>query len=306
MAACPNCGRQTLRTKDWACQWCGYPLVSRAYKKIDKTFKELQEERSLASRSAQPESESEFEPEYEPEREPEPRPKPPIKPVYRPVYKPEPAPQPAPKQEPEVAREPEPEQEPEAAPEPAAEPPEPQPELETEQPVIQLPPPEPEHAPQPPPAPKPEEAPEPEPMITPPPEHKEELPPATEPEIKVEPEPAPAAPIKLGEIHDGVEITADQIDTLFKADKAGAHSKFNEKTLVIKGIVGKVFVREHLEIRYIVLTGTNKRTTWSLRCTFDKESSSKLTRLAEGQEVTVRGMYDGYSKNIIFKDCTLV
>jgi exonuclease VII large subunit len=70
--------------------------------------------------------------------------------------------------------------------------------------------------------------------------------------------------------------------------------------------VEKVFVREHLEIRYIVLTGTQKRMVWSIRCTFDKESSSKLTRLNEGQEVVVRGKYDGYGKNIIFKDCVLV
>ena len=45
MAVCPNCGRQTMRTSDWVCQWCGYPLLGRGYKKIDKTFKQLQEER---------------------------------------------------------------------------------------------------------------------------------------------------------------------------------------------------------------------------------------------------------------------
>jgi exonuclease VII large subunit len=45
---------------------------------------------------------------------------------------------------------------------------------------------------------------------------------------------------------------------------------------------------------------------WSIRCTFGQESSSKLTRLNEGQEVVVRGKYDGYGKNIIFKDCVLV
>jgi len=314
MAACPNCGRQTQRTKDWACQWCGYPLVSRAYKKIDKTFKELQEERNLTLRSTQPEGEPEFEPESEPEREPEPepRPRPPARPVSKPAPKPEPTPQPKPKQEPEAAPEPVQQLSPPKQtatpprPEPVAKSPEPQPEPATKQPVIQLPPPGPKPAPPPQPVSQTEEAPEPEPLITPPPEPKKELPPATKPEIKIEPEPAPAAAIKLDKIQDGMEITADQIDALFKADKAGAHSKFTEKTLVIKGIVGRVFVREHLEIRYIVLTGTNKRIVWSLRCTFNKEDSSKLTRLTEGQEVTVRGKYDGFSKNIIFKECTLV
>ena len=24
---CPNCGQPTSRTKDWVCQWCGYPMM---------------------------------------------------------------------------------------------------------------------------------------------------------------------------------------------------------------------------------------------------------------------------------------
>lgn len=31
MPKCPNCGRETERTKDLACQWCGYPLITRDY-----------------------------------------------------------------------------------------------------------------------------------------------------------------------------------------------------------------------------------------------------------------------------------
>lgn len=45
MPKCPNCGQTTARTEDWACQWCGYPLVSRSYKKIPKTYKELKGEK---------------------------------------------------------------------------------------------------------------------------------------------------------------------------------------------------------------------------------------------------------------------
>jgi hypothetical protein len=45
MKKCPNCGLVTLRTLDWACQWCAYPLMSRSYKKIDSTFRELYGER---------------------------------------------------------------------------------------------------------------------------------------------------------------------------------------------------------------------------------------------------------------------
>ncbi|MFC1893497.1 hypothetical protein ACFLYR_05655 [Chloroflexota bacterium] len=45
MRQCPYCGREAARTEDWACQWCGYPLLSESYKKIPKTYKQLKEER---------------------------------------------------------------------------------------------------------------------------------------------------------------------------------------------------------------------------------------------------------------------
>jgi hypothetical protein len=85
MPKCPNCGQETARTIDWACQWCGYPLLSPAYKKIPKTYKQLK---------------SEFKP--KPELEPEPMPEP------VPVLEPEPIPEPEPVLEPEPKLEPEP------------------------------------------------------------------------------------------------------------------------------------------------------------------------------------------------------
>jgi hypothetical protein len=103
-----------------------------------------------------------------------------------------------------------------------------------------------------------------------------------------------------------MEITADQLDTLYRVEKAGAHAKFTGKTLVVKGLVEKVFVREHLDIRYIVITGSRQKSVWSVRCTINKTDSLKASHLSEGQAVTVRGKYDGYSKNIMFKDCVLV
>lgn len=48
MPNCPNCGRPAQRTIDWACQWCGYPLMSNSYKVIPKTYRELKEEEKPA------------------------------------------------------------------------------------------------------------------------------------------------------------------------------------------------------------------------------------------------------------------
>jgi len=124
MPRCPNCGRETSRTEDWACQWCGYPLLSKAYKKIPKTYRQLKEERQ-----------SELEPLPEPEPEPAPTPEPEPKLEQVPEPEPELEPVPEPEPEPEIVSEPEPEPELELEPEPelAQEPepkavPEPQPE----------------------------------------------------------------------------------------------------------------------------------------------------------------------------------
>jgi hypothetical protein len=99
MPRCPNCGRDTLRTEDWACQWCGYPLPSPAYKVVAKTYKQLKEEglhkpEAIQKITPEPEPEQrieegreskiELEPEPEPEKDvesiqeeqPEPEPKP--------------------------------------------------------------------------------------------------------------------------------------------------------------------------------------------------------------------------------------
>jgi hypothetical protein len=82
MSRCHNCGRETMRTEDWACQWCGYPLVSGSFKKIEKTYRQLKEERlgrpaeePVPGPEPEPESEERLEsieaPEFEEEPEEE-------------------------------------------------------------------------------------------------------------------------------------------------------------------------------------------------------------------------------------------
>jgi len=138
------------------------------------------------------------------------------------------------------------------------------------------------------------------------------MPPLQPPPIRVEPPPPPPEPREeaisvpgLNAIQNGIQISVDQIDALFRADSIAANEAFKEKTIIIKGIVNKVFIRDHLDIRYMVLNGA-RRVVWSARCQFDKEAAGPIGRLAEGQAVALKGKYDGYGKNIIFKECALV
>ena len=150
MKRCPNCGRAALRTMDWACQWCAYPLISTSYNKIPKTFSELQAERQLAFFLLhEPEPEAEFEQVPAPELAPEPEPEPEAEAEQ--VPEPEPAPEPEPEPEAEAEQVPEPEPTPEPEPEAEAEQvpePEPAPEPEPEAEVGQVPVPVPVPAPE--------------------------------------------------------------------------------------------------------------------------------------------------------------
>ena len=101
MGKCPNCGRETARTEDWACQWCGYPLLSGFYKKIPKTFSQLKREESHELESPiREETEVSFLPDHAP-----------LTPTHIPEPEPESVPEPeqVPESKPEQMKEPEPE-----------------------------------------------------------------------------------------------------------------------------------------------------------------------------------------------------
>ena len=109
MRKCPYCGRATARTEDWACRWCGSPLLSKFYKKIPKTFKQLKEEElHKPESSVGGEAEASLPPNHTPlpptntaEPKPIPEPKQVQEPEQVPESKPEPIPEPKQVQEPD-------------------------------------------------------------------------------------------------------------------------------------------------------------------------------------------------------------
>jgi hypothetical protein len=238
------------------------------------------------------------------------------------VPEPPPAPQPEPVVEEETKPEPVAEEKPEPAPEPPPAP-EPAPVVEEEtkpEPVAEE---KPEPAPEPPPAPEPAPVVEaktesvielppstPLPASEPVTETKTEAPPvpqpASEPAPETEPAPPPTVPEKLEITKNGVVTTVAVLNHFFQTDRADTNTKLKDQIIRITGEVEKVFVRDHLDIRYIVLTGGPKAGPWSVRCSFEKEAVPELNRLSTGQSVTVQGIYDGYGKNIIIKDCSII
>jgi hypothetical protein len=304
MPRCPNCGRETLRTEDWACQWCGNPLLSDAFKKIDKTYRQLQEERASEGSSAFGE---EPEPAAVTTVEVEPVPSPPQPEVEAAPEAPAP-PEPISEVETEAKAEDEiepsePEVKPPAEEEPVAEAEptdvaeieseaEPEPEVKppaVEEPVAEAEPAAVAEA-------ESEAEPEPEPAAE------------TEPETEVVPPAAPAVAVALEpDVTTGaIRTTVDELNTSFNSDKAGTNNKLLNKLLQVTGTVEKVFARDNLDIYYIILAGGGGPSTWSVRCSFSREHNAYLSRLTEGDTATVQGTYVGYERNIILKECSLI
>ena len=260
MQKCPNCGQPTARTEDWACQWCGYPLLSKSYRKIPKTYRQLQEERRKSLvREPVLENESALEAEPITELEPESIAELEGEPILEDetAFATEPKPIPRPKRKRKRKREPASEVEPEPASEPE------------DEPILE-----------------PETVPEPEQ------ESIAEIEPALEPETEI--------------TAGAIEITVGELRSEYKTDKVAADAKFVDKILRVTGIVDKMVVRENLDIRYVLLTSAEEKGTLNVRCTFDREHISGIRRLTSGQAITIQGKYDGYQRNILMTDCSVV
>lgn len=298
MPKCPNCGRETYRTEDWACQWCGHPLLSSAFKIVPKTYRQIQEERAYGVKPAlEDEPEAALATEVAPAPPEAPEPEPPQ------MLEPEPETEPEMPAPPEPVAEIEPEVEVKSK---AAAPSEPEAEAvaESEPPA----PPEPVEVKEDTPEAEVEEA---KAEAEPVPVSASEAEPAAEiaPEVETKPTQAPtpaAAPDLEPEATTGViNATVEELNAAFNSDKAGANAKLMDKTLRITGTVDKVFVRDNLDIFYIILAGAGGPSSWQIRCTFNREHSAHLSRLTAGQNATVQGTYTGYERNIILKECSL-
>jgi len=280
MAKCPNCGQKTARTEDWACPWCGYPLLSGSYKRIPKTYKQLKEEELPEQKppvleepepiyepepvaELEPEPVAELEPEPEPIPEPEPVPEPEPEPVPKPKRKtaPKPKRKTAPKSKRKTAPEPEPKPAPKSKRKTAPEP-EPKPAPKSKRKT----------------APKSEPAPEPEPVL------------------ESEPEPTPAA----------IELTVEELLSAYETEGVAADTRLGNKILKVTGIVGRIEVKDTLDICYINLSSAARDLLQNVRCVFDRQHGPDLDQLTTGQTVTVQGKYDGSIMDIRMSDCVLV
>ena len=317
MARCPNCGRETKRTVDWCCQWCGYPLFSGSYKKIDKTYKELKDERTgTVSVDEEPEiideseeetvTEEEYEEQVEEEVEEE-KPASRVRAVKK--ARPEPEPEPKKRKRRRIIRRRKPQPEPEVKEieeyEDEEEEIEEEEEEEEEKPVKKPKPvkkgkakskPEPEVKP------RKKRRPEPEPE----PEIEEED--FEEEEVEEVPE-IIKEPVKKNIVSGKPELvlTVDKLISTYENEGPEADAKFSNKILRVTGIISRIDVREAQALFSLTLEAEKSSPLrQSVRCIFSREHGNELQQLVKSQTVTVQGKYDGSIINISMRDCFLV
>ena len=336
MKNCPNCGRPTLRTEDWVCQWCGYPLLSKSYKKIPKTYREIKEEslsewgiskgEQMSGEVSGPEEnnlesmletvietekteeiEEEATEEYSPESEPEEEeesltetgklPKPNFEPTTKPED--EQVVNALPEEISELALEPTRKRARKPVRKAKTKPKTKDGGFDLDESEMELP------------------------IIG---ENESEQATITEPEIKKGVEIEGALGIEQGTVMETVSdqkikdevsvrpeqmdgktpISVDELNLVFSGEKADTNTGLMGRTFQVAGVVDKIFLREHLDIRYIILVGARCKGIWDVRCTFEPEQSSALRRLAEGQKVIVQGEYEGQGRNSLFKNCAII
>ena len=270
MANCPNCGLSTVRTKDWACQWCGYPLVSGIYGKTSKTFAELKNERNGGPTTTALLVESEPATEPEPEANQVADIKASIKPEPEPIQKTTAYPAVS-----ELATEEKPKPEPVIQQAPAVEAkPEQIQKTAVYTAVVES---------------TPEEEPEPEPVM------EQEPAPEVEPAPRASKEPKPIQ-----------EVTVAELCSSYQSYGMAGHDKFKDSVFRVTGLVDSVVNKDVVGTYRVALTDSEPHPLGEVYCKFSKEDAPQLSHLSVGQELTVEGKYEGFVTNIVLTDCVLV
>lgn len=289
MPKCHNCGRETMRTEDWACLWCGHPLLYGPFKRIEKTYKQLKGERLYRNKREAGiilEQEQKTKPEEEMES----------------------------KQDMEVIRGIQIEPELETGKEIAAVQPievEPEKEIVTEeigQSQLKITPAMEKGSIQ-----EMETKTEVELEFD-----KEEAYSQTITETraktnqkidkKAEKEAELIEKRETGLVVEpaDIELTVGEVLKAYEENDIDADAKFINKTLRITGTVSLVDIKEGLNIQYIRLTGNSGDPWQSMQCMFDSKYIKAFEQLEKGQTITVQGRYNGSVIAIRMVDCILV
>jgi len=138
------------------------------------------------------------------------------------------------------------------------------------------------------------------------PEAEAKLEPEAEPMVEAEAKPEPEVP-KVKPDPNAILLTVEEMHSAFKQNSAAAEAKFADKILNVTGVVSIIAVDDTSENPCIILTGADITEMRNVVCSFDKKYGPGLSSLTEGKTVTVQGVYNSRTVNILLMvDCVLV
>jgi hypothetical protein len=103
-----------------------------------------------------------------------------------------------------------------------------------------------------------------------------------------------------------IDITIDELLAEYAADYTLATAKYVNRVLRLSGHAAAIDVKEVLAINYIRLTDASLNLTKSVQCMFDKKHAGILKGLEKGQQVTIQGKYTGSLIAMRMTDCIVV
>ncbi|MDD4924702.1 MAG: hypothetical protein PHF74_07740 [Dehalococcoidales bacterium] len=103
-----------------------------------------------------------------------------------------------------------------------------------------------------------------------------------------------------------IDITIDELLEEYACDYTSATNKYLNKRLRLSGYAAAIDVKEVLAINYIRMTDASLTITKSVQCMFDKKYANTLKSLEKGQQITVQGKYTGSLIAMRMTDCIVV
>lgn len=100
-----------------------------------------------------------------------------------------------------------------------------------------------------------------------------------------------------------IDITAAQLYKEYDENELAADDKYKGKILRVSGKVSSID-QDILNSLYVTLE-TGDYNIFSIQCYFDDSKRQQLTALKKGGKATIIGRCDGWSGNILLKDCTI-
>ena len=103
-----------------------------------------------------------------------------------------------------------------------------------------------------------------------------------------------------------IQITATELLEAYDANGVAADELYRNQYLEITGTVGSID-KDILDNAYITLTNDNDRyAIISVQCYFSKSSLQQISTLSSGDIVTVRGVCEGGTFNVVIEKCEIV